>query len=63
MTLAQIENNKASATFLAEGEQQLFNVSDPVRFTKLREKIDRVKSGQDVIHEPVQDWDAFIENL
>ena len=53
----------ASVAFVNEGEQHLFHVSDPVKYTKLRDRIDRVKSGQDVIEYFIEDWDGYVENL
>jgi hypothetical protein len=49
--------------FVNEGEKVLFDLKDPVKFMKLREKIDRVRSRQDIITERVEDWDAYISNL
>jgi hypothetical protein len=53
----------AARRFVREAEEALFWVPVPLVFVKLRERIDRVASGQDVMLSPVTDMDAFIECL
>jgi hypothetical protein len=49
--------------FVNQAEEYLFNEKDPKRFVKLREQIDKVKSGEIVLTEWVDDIEAYVENL
>ncbi len=53
----------ASVAFVNEGEQQLFHVADLKQFAKLKEKIERVRSGEEDVTEYIEDWPAYIDQL
>ena len=53
----------ASIDFVRKAEVALFNLTDPVKFVRLKEEIERVQAGEKSLTEWVDDFDAFVENL
>lgn len=59
----QAGKTAASIAFVNEAEPFLMNEKDPVKFTKLKDEIDRVKSGEKVLEWYIEDIEGYIENL
>jgi hypothetical protein len=53
----------ASVDFVNKAELALFGLADPVKFVKLKEEIEKVRSGEKVLVGRIDDIDAFVENL
>jgi hypothetical protein len=53
----------ASIDFVHEAELALFDLADPVKLVKLKEEIEKVRSGEKILTVRVDDIDAYVENL
>ena len=53
----------AGIDFVKRAELALFDLADPVKFVKLKEEIEKVRSGEKVLVDWIDDIDAFVENL
>jgi hypothetical protein len=53
----------ASIDFVNKAELALFDLTDPAKFLKLKEEIEKVRSGGKVLVAWIDDIDAFVENL
>ena len=53
----------AGIDFVKQAELTLFDLADPVKFVKPKEEIEKVRSGEKVLVDWIDDIDAFVENL
>ena len=53
----------ASIEFVNKAELALFDLADPVKFVKLKEEVEKVKSGEKVLVDWIDDIDAYVEKL
>jgi hypothetical protein len=53
----------AGIDFVNKAELALFDLADPVKFEKLKEEVEKVRSGEKVLVDRINDIDAFVENL
>ena len=53
----------ASIDFVNKAELALFDLTDPVKFVRLKEEIEKVRSGEKILTDRIDDIDAYVENL